>query len=61
MLVPSTPAIQGFLKLNQMGAEFEMVIYQFGILYLQALVYGVLAFTIIKYKREIKPLWSESP
>lgn len=42
-LVPSTPAINGFLRLNQMGASFEQVINWWGQLWLQVLVYGSIA------------------
>ncbi|MDX1302256.1 ABC transporter permease [Photobacterium sp.] len=42
-LVPSTPAINGFLRLNQMGASFEQVINWWGQLWLQVLVYGLIA------------------
>jgi len=42
-LSPSTPAIQGFLSLNQMGASFAMVREEYLILALQAFVYGFLA------------------
>ncbi|OAN11240.1 ABC transporter [Photobacterium jeanii] len=42
-LAPSTPAINGFLRLNQMGASFDQVIGWWGQLWLQVLVYGVLA------------------
>jgi len=50
-LVPSTPAINGFLKLNQMGAEFSTVLPQYTILWLQVLVYGVLGYGIMEQKR----------
>ncbi|MGF1759244.1 ABC transporter permease [Photobacterium sagamiensis] len=42
-LVPSTPAINGFLRLNQMGASFEQVINWWGQLWLQVLIYGSIA------------------
>ena len=51
-LSPSTPGIQGFLRLNQMGASFEQVIEQFGLLWIQTVVYGVLAYTLLKQQRE---------
>ncbi len=42
-LSPSTPAIEGFLSLNQMGATFSMLKEEYLILSVQALVYGFLA------------------
>ena len=51
-LSPSTPGIQGFLRLNQMGASFEQVIEQFGLLWMQTVVYGLLAYTLLKQQRE---------
>ena len=50
---PSTPGIQGFLRLNQMGASFEQVIDQFGLLWIQTVVYGLLAYTLLKQQREV--------
>ncbi|ANO35215.1 ABC transporter permease [Vibrio breoganii] len=41
-LFPSTPAIQGFLKLNQMGADFSQVVSQYFILLLQVIGWGAL-------------------
>ena len=50
---PSTPGIQGFLRLNQMGADFSQVISQFGLLWFQTVVYGLLAYLILKRKRRV--------
>ena len=50
--VPSTPAINGFLKLNQMGAEFSMVIPQYAILWMQIVVYAFLGYYFINKKRK---------
>lgn len=50
--VPSTPAINGFLKINQMGAEFSMVSEQYIILWIQVFVYMILAYSIIEKKRQ---------
>lgn len=47
---PSTPAIQGFLGLNQMGASFSMVLPQYLSLWIQALVYAVLSYFILRKK-----------
>ena len=43
-LIPSTPAMQSFLVVNQMGAEFVQVLAQWKLLWLQSLVWGVLAY-----------------
>ena len=43
-LFPSTPAIQSFLVVNQMGAAFYQVLAQWKLLWLQSLVWGLLAF-----------------
>ena len=51
-LFPSTPAIQGFLKLNQMGADFSLVREQYMILLVQILVYGLLGYYFINKKRK---------
>jgi ABC-2 type transport system permease protein len=51
-LAPSTPAINGFLRLNQMGASFEQVINWWGQLWLQALVYGCIAVFLVKRNQE---------
>lgn len=39
-LVPSTPAINGFLRLNQMGASFEQVLPYLWQLWAQVFIYG---------------------
>jgi len=51
-LVPSTPAINGFLKLNQMGAEFSMVLPQYTTLWIQAVIYMFLGYYFINKKRK---------
>ncbi|NRF63581.1 ABC transporter permease [Vibrio coralliilyticus] len=48
-LFPSTPAIQGFLALNQMDAEWNQVSSQWSLLWLQSLFWGVIA--IYSYRR----------
>lgn len=61
-LVPSTPAINGFLRLNQMGASFEQVMNWWGQLWLQALVYGCIAVFLVKRNQEqgsVKQVLSE--
>ncbi len=49
-LSPSTPGIQGFLRLNQMGADFSQVISQFELLWIQTAVYASLSFFILKQR-----------
>lgn len=51
-LFPCTPAIQSFLAVNQMGADFSQIIPQWQLLWLQVLIWGALAF--IAYKRTQK-------
>jgi len=51
LLIPSTPAIHGFLSLNQMGADFNMIINSYAILLVQSIVYLTLAVVIFKIKR----------
>jgi len=43
-LVPVTPAIQGFLRLNQMGASFDTILDSYMLLSIQAAFYTLLAF-----------------
>jgi ABC-2 type transport system permease protein len=51
-LFPSTLAMQGFLKLNQMGADFSAVMPQFSLLWLQALIYAILGYYYINKNRK---------
>ena len=48
-LFPCTPAIQSFLAVNQMGAEFSQIIPQWQLLWLQVFIWGALAY--IAYRR----------
>ena len=50
LLFPCTPAMQGFLKLNQMGANFDGVLVQYTLLWLQVVLYLLLSFYVIKRK-----------
>lgn len=50
LMFPSTPAIQGFLGLNQMGASFEMVLSQYTLLWAQAVIYAFLGYYFLKRK-----------
>jgi len=52
LISPSTPAIQGFLKLNQMGAEWSATLPQFTLLWLQALIYAILGYYYINKNRK---------
>ena len=51
LLFPSTPAIHGFLSLNQMAADFNMVIGDYALLWVQGIVYSGLALGIFTRKR----------
>lgn len=51
-IFPSTPAMQGFLKLNQMGAEFNGVLVQYGTLWLQAVLYLMLSIYVLRKNDE---------
>ena len=54
-LAPSTPAINAFLRLNQMGADFNQVLALWGQLWLQAIIYGVIAARLmLRIKRKTK-------
>ncbi len=50
--IPSTPAIEGFLKLNQMGAPFDMVLDNYAILLIQATIYAILGYYFINKQRK---------
>jgi len=47
-LFPTTPAIQAFLRLNQMGAEFHQIAPLWTQLWIQALFYGLLAWWLLR-------------
>ena len=47
-LSPSTNAIQGFLKLNQMGAEFNLVLNHWFSLWGLFLLYSLCAYTVLR-------------
>ena len=53
-LFPSTPAIDGFLKLNQMGASFDFIRNQYALLWIQTLFYISLSWIIIDKSRDKK-------
>ncbi len=50
-LIPSTPAIEGFLQLNQMGASFDMVRSNYLMLWLQTGGYLLLSYAMMKRRR----------
>ncbi|MBF4433115.1 ABC transporter permease [Vibrio anguillarum] len=50
-LFPSTPAIQSFLSLNQMGVSWDQISTQWGILWVQVFGWGALAFYQLQRKR----------
>ena len=52
MFAPVTPAIDGFLALNQFGAEFYMVMDSYALLWLQAISYFTLAYFLFRQKRK---------
>ena len=52
-LIPAIPAIQGFLKLNQMGAEFYQIRSLLLQLWLQVLVYGGLSWWLVSRKQAL--------
>ncbi|MDF1876357.1 ABC transporter permease [Sulfurimonas sp. SAG-AH-194-L11] len=49
---PSTPAIMGFLKLNQMGASLSMVVDEIFILLIQAIFYTIFGYYIINTNKQ---------
>lgn len=49
-LAPSTPAINGFLRVNQMGASFEQILPYVWQLWAQAAIYGGLALWLMQRK-----------
>ena len=51
-LFPSTPAIQGFLALNQMDANWSDISYQWTLLWGQALLWGLLC--VIRFRHTSK-------
>jgi ABC-2 type transport system permease protein len=47
---PSTFGIRGFLQLGEMGARFGQTLHAWGALWVQVLVYGTLAWTILRLR-----------
>lgn len=52
--VPSTPAIQAFLRLNQMGATFDQIMPLCMQLWAQAIVYGLVAWWLLKQAQKVE-------
>ncbi|VAW64974.1 Efflux ABC transporter, permease protein [hydrothermal vent metagenome] len=53
-LIPAIPGIQAFLQLNQMGAEFYQIRGLWLQLWLQVIVYGVIASLLVGSKANLK-------
>ncbi len=53
-LMPSTPAIQGFMKLNQQGAPLSAILPEIEVLIWQALAWGVILFGLTLRRREAR-------
>lgn len=51
-LIPATPAVNAFLRLNQMGAEFHQVLSLWVQLWGQAVVYGAIAWLLQRRSRQ---------
>ncbi|WP_261817914.1 ABC transporter permease [Vibrio gallicus] len=49
-LFPSTPAIQGFLRLNQMGGEFEQVLQAYFLMLGQSVLWGGIMLVLRRFK-----------
>ncbi|MDB1123814.1 ABC transporter permease [Vibrio algarum] len=50
-LIPCTPAIQAFLKINQLGADFTQIMPQWSLLWGQCVAWGLLAWVVDKKYR----------
>lgn len=54
--VPTIPAIEGFLRLNQMGADFAQVSRYWWQLWGLALLYGALACLLLRWRQQSLPV-----
>ncbi|MGL5224983.1 MAG: ABC transporter permease [Aeromonas sp.] len=54
--VPTIPAIEGFLRLNQMGASFTQVMGYWWQLWGLALLYGLLACWLLRWRQQSLPV-----
>lgn len=50
-LFPSTPGIQGFVRIHSMGASLREVVFEYRLLWMQALVYFITACLVCRYRR----------
>ncbi|MFQ2046748.1 ABC transporter permease [Aeromonas veronii] len=57
--VPTIPAIEGFLRLNQMGADFAQVSRYWWQLWGLALLYGALACLLLRWRQQSLPVASQ--
>lgn len=57
--MPTIPAIEGFLRLNQMGADFAQVSRYWWQLWGLALLYGVLACLLLRWRQQSLPVASQ--
>lgn len=53
-LFPSTPAIQSFVKVNQMGADLSQVINQYGLMWIQSVGWGLMAYIADRKLRKVQ-------
>lgn len=52
VFIPSTPGIEGFVAMNQMGASFSEILPHYALLWLQTLFYGVAAYFLLQRQRK---------
>lgn len=50
-ILPSTPGINGFVSINEMGSSLAEVQFEYHILWLQAVIYGCTAYFAIQHKK----------
>jgi ABC-2 type transport system permease protein len=51
LFFPSSPAITGFLQLNQMGASLEMIMPQYALLWLHVILYALISLYLMRKGR----------
>ncbi len=52
-LIPSTPGIQGYLSLNQMGADLYQIQTLIEQLWAQTFIYGFISWYLLAYRKHI--------
>lgn len=52
LFFPSTPGIEGFVAMNQMGADFSEVLPYYTLLWLQVVFYALAAYLLLKRQRK---------